>query len=91
MTYEITYIGAKWCKACKIVQPQIEDLAKKYGVPVKHIDYDEMEEEEQKDVGKVPTVYLYKNGKQDAKYESNQVVSVNTWLQTNVLLSEGDF
>jgi len=49
-----------------------------------------MEEEEQKDVGKVPTVYLYKNGKQDAKYESNQVTNVTTWLQTNVSL-EGDF
>ena len=74
-----------------MIQPQIEDLAKKYGVPVKYIDYDNMEEEEQKDVGKVPTVYLYKNGVQDAKYESNQVVNVTTWLQANVLLSEGDF
>jgi thiol-disulfide isomerase/thioredoxin len=74
-----------------MIQPQIEDLAKKYGVPVKHIDYDNMEEEEQKDVGKVPTVYLYKNGVQDAKYESNQVVNVTTWLQANVSLSEGDF
>lgn len=74
-----------------MIQPQIEDLAKKYGVPVKHIDYDNMEEEEQKDVGKVPTVYLYKDGVQDAKYESNQVVNVTTWLQANVSLSEGDF
>jgi thiol-disulfide isomerase/thioredoxin len=74
-----------------MIQPQIEDLAKKYGVPIKHIDYDDMEEEEQKDVGKVPTVYLYKNGVQDAKYESNQLVNVTTWLQANVSLSEGDF
>jgi len=91
MTYQITYIGAKWCKACKIVQPQIEELAKKYGIPVKLLDYDTMEEEQKADVGKVPTVYLYKNGKQDAKYDSNQVVSVDQWLQTNVLMSEGDF
>jgi len=74
-----------------MIQPQIDDLAKKYGVPIKHIDYDDMEEEEQKDVGKVPTVYLYKNGVQDAKYESNQLVNVTTWLQANVSLSEGDF
>jgi len=74
-----------------MIQPQIDDLAKKYGVPIKHIDYDDMEEEEQKDVGKVPTVYLYKNGVQDAKYESNQLVNVTTCLQANVSLSEGDF
>jgi len=86
MTYEITYIGAKWCKSCKVIQPQIEELAKKYGVPVKHLDYDMMEEEDQKDVGKVPTVYLYKNNVKNAKYDSNQVASVDKWLQENVTM-----
>ena len=75
MTYEITYIGAKWCKSCKVIQPQIEELAKKYGVPVKHLDYDMMEEEDQKDVGKVPTVYLYKNNVKNAKYLNPEYIS----------------
>ncbi len=73
-----------------MIQPQIEELAKKYGVPVKHIDYDEMEEESQKDVGKVPTVYMFKNGEKHSKYDSNQVASVGKWLEDNVSL-EGDF
>ena len=90
MTYEIVYIGAKWCKSCKVIQPQIEELAKKYGVPVKHLDYDEMEEEVQKDVGKVPTVYMFKNGAKHTKYDSNQVASVGKWLEENVSL-EGEF
>jgi hypothetical protein len=73
-----------------MIQPQIDDLAKKYGVSIKHIDYDHMEEEEQKDVGKVPTVLVYKNGVQDAKYESNQLVNLGKWLEDNVSL-EAEF
>ena len=90
MSYAIVYIGAKWCKSCKVIQPQIEELAKMYGVPVDLIDYDTMEEEAQKDVGKVPTVYMFKHGAKHAKYDSNQVASVGKWLEENVSL-EAEF
>jgi len=91
MSYHILYIGATWCGPCKRIQPQIEELAKRYGVPVRLLDYDEMEEKDKDMVNKVPTIVAFINEKQSARFETNHVDSVSEWLTKNVPLTTTDF
>lgn len=89
MATTILYIGAKWCKTCHQIQPKIEDLCKKFQVPLETKDLDEnCTEEEREDVGKVPTVYIRKDGNPVAKYDVKQVESTQSWLQNNVRLED---
>jgi thiol-disulfide isomerase/thioredoxin len=58
MSYRVDYIGATWCKVCKIVFPELERLLKEYSIPLKtfDVDLDNLE-----DIKKVPTVRLFKD------------------------------
>jgi thioredoxin-like negative regulator of GroEL len=90
-TTTILYIGATWCKTCHQIQPAIADLCKKFQVTLTCKDLDEdCTEEEREDVRKVPTVYIRKDDAPVVKYDSNQIASVQSWLQEHVVL-ESDF
>ena len=52
----IDYIGATWCKVCVTVKPAVEKLAHDFGVSVKILDVDELDDES---VSKVPTLRVY--------------------------------
>jgi thioredoxin 1 len=91
MSHHILYIGATWCGPCKRIQPQIEELAKRYGVPIRLLDLDEMEEKDKEMITKVPTIVTFVNEKQSARYETNHVASVTEWLSKNVSLTTTDF
>lgn len=58
MSYRVDYIGASWCKVCKIIFPDLERLLTEYSIPLKtfDVDLDNLE-----DIKKVPTVRLYKD------------------------------
>ena len=93
MAYLVTYIGAKWCKTCGTIQQQIEDLCKRFQVTMCIKDLDEdCDEEEKNDITKVPTIYITKGDQSIAKYDVNQVKSVEELFQQSTLLSnDADF
>ena len=88
MTTSIQYIGAIWCKTCKDIRPKTEELAKRFNVSLTILDYDNLSEEEKEDVMKVPTLTIFKNNEKVAKYDSNQVASLEKWLHTNINIEQ---
>ena len=85
---EIVYIGATWCGTCKTIKPAIEQLAKKFSVPLKTLDYDkDLEDSAQELIKKVPTIWMIQDGKRVAEFNMNQVASTEAWLQANVSLN----
>jgi len=90
-TYHILYIGATWCRSCKVIQPQIEALAARYGVPVRVADLDSLEDVDKEMISKVPTIVTFINEKQSERIEKNHVATVTDWLQRTVPLTSSDF
>ncbi len=91
MSFSIVYIGAKWCATCKVIKPKTEELAKKFSVPLKVLDLEEdLEDEEQALILKVPTLRILKEDSVIAEYNVKQVESLQTWLQENVTLLPSD-
>lgn len=91
MSCSIVYIGATWCKTCKVIKPALEELAKRFQVEfiVKDLDED-FTEEEKSEITKVPTVRLLKGEHVVDTYNMNQVESVTNWLKTNVKVVSDD-
>ncbi len=88
--FSILYIGASWCAPCRTVKPLIQDLAKKFGIPLILQDYDEMEEEEREKVRKLPTVRIMSDT--IVEITSNHVDTLDIWLRKNVrVIAEEDF
>ena len=91
MSYQIVYIGASWCSTCKTIKPATEQLAKRYDVPLKCLDYDEdLSHEEQETVTKVPTLRIFKGDEKVAEYNMNQVAQLTDWLSKHIILTGGD-
>ena len=91
MSCSVLYVGATWCKTCKTILPQIEDLCKKFQVSLKKKDLDEdCTDEEKETIRKVPTIFLYANDKV-TKYDQHQVASVESWLQSTIGLPSSEF
>ena len=93
MTYTIVYIGAKWCAPCKVIKPAVQDLAKKFQIPMTVKDYDDdLTDEERETVSKLPTLRIY-----DAKnslvveFLDDKVNAITQWLQTKFLTTTDDF
>jgi thioredoxin 1 len=85
---EVVYIGATWCGTCKLIKPSLDELCKKFSVPIKVLDYDnDLTDAEQEDISKVPTVRIFKDGKQVEEYNFLQVQSTEEWLKKNVQLT----
>ena len=85
------YIGATWCKTCKVIKPKLEELAKRFQVEfiVKDLDED-FTEEEKSEITKVPTVRMLKDKSIVDMYNINQVESVTSWLTENVQIASDD-
>ena len=91
MSVEVVYIGAAWCATCKTIKPAIEELCRKFSVPMKILDYDkDLDDEEQEAIKKVPTLRICKDGTQVAEYNVNQVASVEAWLVENSAIGVSD-
>ena len=85
---EVEYIGAAWCSTCKTIKPAIMELCKKFNVPLKVLDLDEdLDDEQQSTIKKVPTIRIYNQGKLAETYEQNQVKSVEMFLSMNAGIS----
>ena len=91
MAYSIHYIGAKWCSTCKTIQPQLEELCKKFQVPIHIKDLDEdLTEKEVAEIKKVPTVQIMKDAEILQVYDMKQVESVSLWLQQHSMFENSD-
>ncbi len=92
MTYTIVYIGATWCSTCKTIKPKTEELAKKFGIELKVLDYDDdLEDSVKETITKVPTLLIYTNDQKIQEYNVKQVESLEQWLLQNVSLLTDDF
>ena len=88
MAYTLVYIGATWCGTCKTIKPALEELCKKFSVPMKVLDYDkDLTDDEMEEIKKVPTVRITVDGKQVVEYNIQQVASTEMWFTTNVKLA----
>ena len=91
MSCSIVYIGATWCKTCKVIKPKLEELAKRFQVEFIAKDLDEdFTEEEKGEITKVPTVRMLKDKSIVDTYNINQVESVTSWLTANVQIASDD-
>ena len=92
MSHSIVYIGATWCKTCKTIKPAVEELAKRYGVPliVKDLDAD-LTDVEKEEILKVPTVRVLLGENRIAEFTVNQVKSLEEWLPRNISLESSEF
>lgn len=90
---EVTYIGAAWCKTCKTIKPQIEELCKKFSVQLNILDYDaDLEVEEKEQITKVPTIRIYESAVKKAEFNMNQVEQTDLWLSGNIkITTDEDF
>ena len=92
MTFEIVYIGAKWCGTCKVIKPATLDLGKTFGVKVHLNDFDDdLTEMEKEAITKVPTLRILHNKVQIQEWNVKQVDSLKAWLTANVPLQTDDF
>jgi thiol-disulfide isomerase/thioredoxin len=81
----IHYYGAKWCSPCKIVKPRVEELAKRFSVPLTVFDIDDMEEGEEKSkISKLPTIRVCKPGIVMVEFITRHVEQLEAWLKSNV-------
>jgi thiol-disulfide isomerase/thioredoxin len=87
---ELHYIGATWCAPCKVAKPQVEALAKKYGLILTMFDYDEMEEEVKDTVKKLPTVRILEKGFPVKEITTQHADMLEMWLQANVRVNTTD-
>jgi thiol-disulfide isomerase/thioredoxin len=92
----IEYIGAEWCAVCKTVAPAVKALAHRFGVAVEERSLDEMPEEQQAEITKVPTVRLHSGapGAAPAVVVTKHVDAVRAWLTEHAVvaqLADADF
>ena len=91
MSYLIVYIGAGWCSTCKTIKPATTQLAKRYNIELKCLDYDEdLSHDEQETVTKVPTLRIFQGGEKVAEYSVNQVAQLTDWLSKHIVLTGDD-
>lgn len=76
---------------CKVIQPKVQELAKKFSIAIHILDYEELEEEDAESIKKVPTVRIYDGKVKVQEYNVKQVESLETWLQGNIVLATDDF
>lgn len=91
MNTSIVYIGATWCKTCKVIGPATEELAKRFQIPLTTLDIEEVPEEDKDSITKVPTIRIFQNKEKVAEWNVKQIESLTTWLSENVSLTTEDF
>jgi thiol-disulfide isomerase/thioredoxin len=93
MTYTIIYIGAKWCAPCKVIKPAVQDLSKKFQIPMTIKDYDDdLTDEERETVSKLPSLRIYNDTNiLVVEFLDDKVAKLTEWLQTNMLTPTDDF
>jgi len=91
MVYILEYVGATWCGTCKVIKPAAEELCRRYGVEFKQYDIDDLTEEEQALITKVPTLTIKQSGNTVVTWNKEQVKSLTEWLQQNISLQTDDF
>jgi len=75
---------AEWCGPCKMLVPNLEELAKEYSI-VK-VNVDEFEELARKyAIMSIPALYLFKNGEViDKKIGYQELDELQEWLKSKI-------
>ena len=56
----IKYVGASWCKPCKIVKPEVEKVCARFKIDLTIKDFDDdLSESEQSEITKLPSIFIY--------------------------------
>ena len=56
----IKYVGASWCRPCKIVKPEVEKLCERFKIVLVIKDFDDdLSESEQSEIIKLPSIFVY--------------------------------
>lgn len=77
----IRYVGASWCKPCKLAKPEVIKLCERFNIDLKIIDYDDdMTSEEQSDIKKLPSIFIYDDNKQVKLITANHVEELSIFL-----------
>jgi thioredoxin-like negative regulator of GroEL len=90
MVYCVVYIGATWCKPCNEIKPVITQLTAQFQVPLECKDYDDLSDEEQGEIKKVPTVRIYQSNTLIMEWNTNQVAMLKDWLTTHIAIGGTD-
>jgi thiol-disulfide isomerase/thioredoxin len=86
--HELVYIGAAWCSTCKTIKPALVELCKKFSVSIILKDYDnDLDDDEQAAVTKVPTVRIIVDGRQVAEFNIRQIAQTEDWFLENIKMS----
>ncbi len=77
----IKYVGASWCKPCKLVKPEVINLCKQFNIELTIIDYDDdLTTEEQENITKLPSIFILDDGKEVKRITTNHVETFTQFL-----------
>jgi thiol-disulfide isomerase/thioredoxin len=79
----VEYVKAEWCKVCKVLLPEIEELSKKFNVELIVHDYDDMDEEEKSQIKNLPAITILKGGEVQERMTENKKERLTAILQEN--------
>ena len=78
MSIRVEYVKAEWCKVCRILLPEVEEMCSKFQVDLKVLALEDMDDEQQAEIKSLPLLTVYegdivkeviKEKKKDRLYE----------------------
>ena len=77
----IKYVGASWCKPCKVVKPDVIKLCERFKVSLTIKDYDDdLTEKEQNEITKLPSIFIYDEKTQVNLITTNHIEQLSEFL-----------
>lgn len=73
----VDYIGASWCKVCVTVKPDVERICRDFGVEVRILDVDQLEDET---ITKVPTLRVFEGDEKVGEIVTKQAEGLRELL-----------
>ena len=87
----IKYVGASWCKPCKVVKPDVIKLCERFKVPLTIKDYDDdLTEKEQNEIAKLPSIFIYDEKTQVKLITTNHIEQLSEFL-SSAFKTDDDF
>jgi thiol-disulfide isomerase/thioredoxin len=86
----VVYYGASWCAPCKLAGPKVEEICKKYGIALTKYNFDDLAEDEQAEISKLPTIQIWENKEKKYEITANHIALFESWCQKNVRVIPND-
>lgn len=89
----IKYVGASWCKPCKIVKPDVEKLCERFKLSLIIKDYDDdLSESQQNEITKLPSIFIYDESAIIKTIVTNHIEQLTEFLTSSLgIISDDDF